>query len=167
MKLVEIKDIRFGQIRKNFNDTILIVEIKSDGFSYYKKYDEFGNLVNTDVKLNIKFLDMPIIGFFGITHEIKDNKLVEISREDLIINDVVEYLDFDGFKVTAVICAVITGYTSENTQYAFITEYGQSDDTTLFEREEVGEDRGVFTYTPKKIGILGVTHEFINERLAK
>ncbi len=164
MKLVEIKDVRVGQIRKNFDDLILVEAEKANGFSHYQAFTEFGGFMNKDVKAHYKFLAMPIIGKIGITHRIEDNRLVEIPREDLIVDDVVEYLDFDGFTVKAVICSVMTALTAEETQYAFITEDGQSEDTTLFEREEIGEDSGIFTYTPKKIGILGVTHEFVNDR---
>lgn len=107
---------------------------------------------------------MPIIGKLGITHRIEGNRLVEIPREDLIVDDVVEYLDFDGFPIKGVICTVITAMTAEETQYEFITEDGKSDDSSIFNREEIREDSGIYTYTPKKIGILGVTHEFVNDR---
>lgn len=107
-----------------------------------------------------------LIGKLGITHRIEDGKLVEIPREDLVVDDIVEYLDFDGFKVTAVIASLITGMTREDSQYGFITNDGNFDESSLFEKEEIGEDSGTFTYTPKKIGILGVTHEFVNDREA-
>lgn len=167
MKLVEIKDVRVGQIRKNFDDIILIDAKIPDGFSHYQAFTEFGGLMNKDIKLNHKFLDMPIIGKLGITHRIDDGRLVKIPREDLVVDDVVEYLDFDGFKVTAVIASLITGMTREDSQYGFITNDGNFDESSLFEKEEIGEDSGTFTYTPKKIGILGVTHEFVNDREAE
>lgn len=107
-----------------------------------------------------------LIGKLGITHRIEDGKLVEIPREDLVVDDIVEYLDCDGFKVTAVIASLITGMTREDSQYGFITNDGNFDESSLFEKEEIGEDSGTFTYTPKKIGILGVTHEFVNDREA-
>lgn len=164
MKLVEINDVRVGQIRKNFDDLILIEEEKPNGFLYYQAFNEFGGFMNKDVKASYKFLAMPIIGKLGITHRIEGNRLVEIPREDLIVDDVVEYLDFDGFPIKGVICTVITAMTAEETQYEFITEDGKSDDSSIFNREEIREDSGIYTYTPKKIGILGVTHEFVNDR---
>lgn len=169
MKLVEIKDVRVGQIWEihNMLGVIELINFTYLSLTSIARITLFpGGEPETESIFNITEKHK-LIGFLGITHEIIDNKLVEIHQEDLIVNDVVEYLDFDGFKVTAVISAVITGYTAENTQYSFITEVGQSDDTTLFEREEIGDDTGIFTYTPKKIGTLGVTHEFVNERLAK
>ena len=164
MKLVEINDVRVGQIRKNFDDLILIEAEKPNGFLYYQAFNEFGGFMNKDVKASYKFLAMPIIGKLGITHRIEGNRLVEIPREDLIVDDVVEYLDFDGFPIKGVICTVITAMTAEETQYEFITEDGKSDDSSIFNREEIREDSGIYTYTPKKIGILGVTHEFVNDR---
>lgn len=164
MKLVEINDVRIGQIRKNFDDLILIEAEKPNGFLYYQAFNEFGGFMNKDVKASYKFLAMPIIGKLGITHRIEGNRLVEIPREDLIVDDVVEYLDFDGFPIKGVICTVITAMTAEETQYEFITEDGKSDDSSIFNREEIREDSGIYTYTPKKIGILGVTHEFVNDR---
>lgn len=159
MKLVEIKDVRPGQVWINDQTRLL------------HTVDDLGGLSNTakmeTVKIRDEYLKAAkcrLIGKIGITHRIEDNRLVEIPREDLIVDDVVEYLDFDGFTVKAVICSVMTALTAEETQYAFITEDGQSEDTTLFEREEIGEDSGIFTYTPKKIGILGATHEFVNDR---
>ena len=164
MNLVEIYDVRVGQIRKNFDDLILIEAEKPNGFLYYQAFNEFGGFMNKDVKASYKFLAMPIIGKLGITHRIEGNRLVEIPREDLIVDDVVEYLDFDGFPIKGVICTVITAMTAEETQYEFITEDGKSDDSSIFNREEIREDSGIYTYTPKKIGILGVTHEFVNDR---
>lgn len=162
MKLVEIKDIRPGQVWIN-DQTGLIHTV-----------DNLGNLSNANKAETTKIRDeylksakCRLIGKIGITHRIEGNRLVEIPREDLIVDDVVEYLDFDSFTVRAVICAVITALTAEETQYAFITETGQSEDTLLFDREEIGEDSGTFTYTPKKIGIFGVTHEFVNDREAQ
>ena len=159
MKLVEIKDVRPRQVWINDQTGLL------------HTVDDLGNLNNADKAETAKIRDeylkaakCRLIGKIGITHRIEGNRLVEIPREDLIVDDVVEYLDFDGFPVKAVICSVITALTAEEIQYAFITENGQSEDTTLFEREEIGEDSGIFTYTPKKIGILGVTHEFVNDR---
>ncbi|HIU53266.1 MAG TPA: hypothetical protein IAD20_04205 [Candidatus Scatocola faecipullorum] len=150
MKLVEINDVRVGQIRKNFDDLILIEAEKPNGFLYYQAFNEFGGFMNKDVKASYKFLAMPIIGKLGITHRIEGNRLVEIPREDLIVDDVVEYLDFDGFPIKGVICTVITAMTAEETQYEFITEDGKSDDSSIFNREEIREDSGIYTYTPKK-----------------
>lgn len=159
MKLVEIKDIRPGQVWIN-DQTGLIHTV-----------DNLGNLSNANktetTKIRDEYLKSAkcwLIGKIGITHRIEGNRLVEIPREDLVVDDVVEYLDFDGFKVTAVIASLITGMTREDSQYGFITNDGNFDESSLFEKEEIGEDSGTFTYTPKKIGILGVTHEFVNER---
>ncbi len=172
MKLVEIKDIREGQIYER-NRCIFVVMRRSGidrvvlRLYCYNRKSEPNNAYEAQAMHEVRIdalNDCQLIGKLGITHRIEGNRLVELPREDLIVDDVVKYLDFDGFTVRAVICAVITALTVEETQYAFITETGESEDTTLFEKEEIGEDSGIFTYTPKKIGILGVTHEFINSR---
>lgn len=169
MKLVKIKDVRVGQIWKIHNMLGVIELINSTYLSLTSiaRIALFpGGEPETESIFNI-IEKHELIGFLGITHEIKDNELVEIQQEDLIVNDVVEYIDFDGFKVTAVICAIVTYRNADDIHYVFVTEVGESDNTMLLESEEIGEDTGIFTYTPKKIGVLGVTHEFVNERLVK
>ncbi len=173
MKLVEINDVRVGQVWKNKKEMITIdsfyddEEIQISAYNLSGKeidmdYDDFEGMIDIDaVKQNYK-----LIGKLGITHRIEGNRLLEIPREDLVVDDVVEYLDFDGFKVTAVIASLITGMTREDSQYGFITNDGNFDESSLFEKEEIGEDSGIFTYIPKKIGILGVTHEFVNDKEA-
>ena len=110
MKLVEINDVRVGQVWKNKKEMITIdsfyddEEIQISAYNLSGKeidmdYDDFEGMIDIDaVKQNYK-----LIGKLGITHRIEGNRLLEIPREDLIVDDVVEYLDFDGFKVTAVI----------------------------------------------------------------
>lgn len=151
MKLVEIKDVRVGQIRKNFDDIILIDAKKPDGFSHYQAFTEFGGFMNKDIKLNHKFLDMPIIGKLGITHCIEDSRLVEMppifKKQKINIDDIVKVLkDGSGPWV------VDTTYNNQKyTHYISILSYHDCD----FSEDEV-----------EKIGILGVTHEFVNDREA-
>lgn len=182
MKLVEIKDVRPGQIRKviAFNqwkdekEFEVLAVIEASGLGEYAEFDTYAEFYDIKTKQLIEddseelrfYENGELIGKLGITHRIEDGKLVEIPREDLVVDDIVEYLDFDGFKVTAVIASLITGMTREDSQYGFITNDGNFDESSLFEKEEIGEDSGTFTYTPKKIGILGVTHEFVNDREA-
>lgn len=159
MKLVEIKDVRPGQVWKDDESYLVLIGTDLKGTWYNSKgVSCMGGMELCDT------VHCKLTGFLGITHRIEGNRLVEIPRESLIIDDVVEYLDFDGFPVKGVICAVITAMVAEETQYEFITEDGKVDDSSLFDREEIREDSGIYTYTPQKIGILGVTHEFINDR---
>lgn len=172
MKLVEINDVRPGQVLER-DRCIFVIEERTGAHNFavslychnHKPAPNNAYEVLSMRERNVAtFNDCEIIGKIGITHRIEGNRLVEIPREDLIVDDVVEYLDFDGFKVTAVIAEVITGMTREDSQYGFITNDGNFDESSLFEKEEIGEDSGIFTYTPKKIGVLGVTHEFVNDR---
>lgn len=165
MKLVEIKDVRVGHILQSkhsksicvikttelcdifFNDDLGEEALFNRSISYY--LGEHENILNDSI----------IIGKLNITHKIEDNKLIEISRRMKIQkDDIVEYFDFDGFEVLAVVSCVL-----DDADYAFITSTGGCDDTQTFECEEIEEDGGIYTYTPQKIGIYGVTHEFVND----
>lgn len=145
MKLVEIKDVRVGQVWKNSHwDLVVITKIDND-IIHIKTWDydfhSFGEGYH-----NAEFLkDYRIIGKLGITHKIENNKLVEIPREDFQIDDI-----FYRYR--------------DNPQIVV----------------EVGEINSLTGYSPKekclmghianiccKIGIYGVTHEFVNDREAE
>ncbi|MDD4556249.1 MAG: hypothetical protein PHE89_02825 [Alphaproteobacteria bacterium] len=94
MKLVEIKDIRVGQVWQGNADNVYQV-INS-------RNDEFSQIINNDVNTCDCFDDngfhlgyysftqdsvhKKLIGKIGITHKIEDNRLIEIKR-DKFVND--------------------------------------------------------------------------------
>lgn len=150
MKLVEIKDIRVGQIYNYHNILYLIKDkLKDDEFittSYYFEhslentvyYEEFA----THYKDSILFKSCTLIGKLGITHRIEDGKLVEIPRTaEFQIDDIVK-VDWKDKTDTDldVIRAVFT-----------------SGAVTYFDPDFLYNDQ------IKKVGIFGVTHEFVND----
>lgn len=156
MKLVEIKDVRVGQIRKNFNDIILIDAKIPDGFSHYQAFTEFGGLMNKDIKLNHKFLDMPIIGKLGITHRIDDGRLVKIPRaEGFQVDDVVKF-NWNDPRLYVI-----------NREIDFGIKKTHPDNSCFEATNDLYGSRQLVDFELKRVGILGVTHEFVNDREAE
>lgn len=154
MNLVEIKDIRVGQIYNYRNILYLIKDkLKDDEFittSYYSKhslentvyYEEFA----THYKDSILFKSCTLIGKLGITHRIEDGKLVEIPRTA-------------EFQIDDVCCEA----NSKNTIFVIdaIDAYGREALFLFDEKRNRHFPQGV-----EKVGIFGVTHEFVNDREA-
>lgn len=144
MKLVEIKDVRPGQVWIN-NQTGLLHTV-----------DDLGNLSNADKAETAKIRDeylkaakCRLIGKIGITHRIEDNRLVEIppvfKEQKINTDDIVKILEDDSYP-----WVVITTYNAKKyKRYISLLSYHDSH----FSENEV-----------EKIGVLGVTHEFANDR---
>lgn len=152
MKLVEIKDIRIGQIWKIDKNLRFVVGChQQDGYWW------FGNSFIDDgdrykaiscYKTELKEL----VGFIGITHEIKDNKLVEIPNV------------FKNAKIHSDDIVIIRG--NEDTPFLVDSIYNPKKYDAYISLLSYHE--GEFSEEEvEKIGTLGVTHEFVNERLAK
>lgn len=141
MKLVEIKDVRPGQVWIN-DQTGLIHTI-----------DDLGNLSNADKAETAKIRDeylkaakCRLIGKIGITHRIEDNRLVKIPRTtELQIDDIIRH---ENGNVGVIVSMNNVGFA---VGYEYMINCGDSGFTDTFE------------YITK-IGILGVTHEFVNDR---
>lgn len=144
MKLVEIKDVRPGQVWIN-DQTGLIHTV-----------DDLGNLSNADKAETAKIRDeylkaskCRLIGKLGITHRIEDNRLVEIppvfKEQKINTDDIVKILEDDSCP-----WVVVTTYNAKKyKRYISLLSYHDSH----FSENEV-----------EKIGVLGVTHEFVNDR---
>lgn len=144
MKLVEIKDVRPGQVWIN-NKTGLIHTV-----------DDLGNLSNAakaeTAKIRDEYLKAAkcrLIGKIGITHRIEDNRLVEIppvfKEQKINTDDIVKILEDDSCP-----WVVVTTYNAKKyKRYISLLSYHDSH----FSENEV-----------EKIGVLGVTHEFVNDR---
>ncbi len=149
MKLVEIKDIRPGQVWIN-DQTGLIHTV-----------DNLGNLSNANKTETTKIRDeylksakCRLIGKLGITHRIENNRLIEIPRTaEFQIDDVFKTMvwtkspadpSFDiGCDFTYAIS--IVNFVEDNIIFDYLNE----------------------EYLPEnieRIGVFGVTHEFVNER---
>lgn len=174
MKLVKIEDVRVGQIW--IKEGLYAVITTVTNYLNNPIRFVFGNTYHKDnnldcVGVNLNFVSSSLIGFLGITHEIKDNSLVEIQEKTkdktiYFINDVVKYQDCEGNTFSAVInqkevSPLYNYYVATNTLGCFVELSDNLEDQEGLEPNE-------YTYFPmEKIGILGVTHEFANERLVK
>lgn len=139
MKLVKIKDVRPGQVWIN-DQTGLIHTV-----------DDLGNLSNAveTTKIRDEYLKSAkcrLIGKIGITHRVEDGRLAEIPRAaEFQVDDVVRH---ESGK-TGVIVKI------NNVGFAVGYEYSINCGSEGF--------NDTFEYLTK-IGILGVTHEFVNDR---
>lgn len=152
MKLVEISDIKVGQVRRVFVDDLpsdysgwmlyVIDEQESNETFWCDFYDAKGFCERLSLS-KFEIAKDEIIGKIGITHEIKDGKLVEIPRRGFETYDVVKDEDDDVF--------VLTSYSSDG------ISVGMNGMTVKFPIKR----------KLQKIGIYGVTHEFVNESEGK
>lgn len=160
MKLVKIKDVRPGQVWQ-FDENMcrcFVVErtmkTKTCGTTY-QAFDCPTMPEECKGELYIRDYDMPkiphgkLIGKIGITHRVEGNRLVEIpplfKDQKINIGDIVKVIKDDTFP-----WVVDTTYNSKKyKKYISLLSYHDCD----FSEEEV-----------EKIGILGVTHEFANDR---
>lgn len=164
MKLVEIKDVRVGQIWDNGNNFLIIT-----GFSEHepemvhsvtyvpedkpitlKSGKKVAGLMYSSTSKN-SLEGSKLIGKLGITHRIEDNRLVEIppvfKEQKINTDDIVKILEDDSCP-----WVVVTTYNAKKyKRYISLLSYHDSH----FSENEV-----------EKIGILGVTHEFVNDREA-
>ena len=171
MKLVEIKDVRVGQVWQ-FGENMcrcFVVErtmkTKTCGATY-QAFDCPTMPEECKGELYIKDYDMPkiphgrLIGKLGITHRIEDGKLVEIPRTaEFQIDDVCYTLSFYntasphfdiGVDFEDIIFVIDNMDTYENGTLLLFDARGNE-----YRPDDV-----------EKIGILGVTHEFVNDREA-
>lgn len=157
MKLVEIKDVRVGQVWQ-FDENMcrcFVVErtmkTKTCGATY-QAFDCPTMPEECKGELYIKDYDMPkiphgrLIGKLGITRRIEDGKLVEIPRTA-------------EFQIDDVCCEA----NSKNTIFVIdaIDAYGREALFLFDEKRNRHFPQGV-----EKVGIFGVTHEFVNDREA-
>lgn len=161
MKLVEIKDVRVGQIWDNGNNFLIIT-----GFSEHepemvhsvtyvpedkpitlKSGKKVAGLMYSSTSKN-SLEGSKLIGKLGITHRIEDGKLVEIPHAtEFEVDDIVRHEN----GKTGVIVKI------NNVGFAIGYEYSINCGSEGF--------NDTFEYLTK-IGILGVTHEFVNDREA-
>lgn len=162
MKLVEINDVRVGQVWKNKKEMITIdsfyddEEIQISAYNLSGKeidmdYDDFEGMIDIDaVKQNYK-----LIGKIGITHRTEDGKLVEIPRTaEFQIDDVVK------FKWCDPRLYVI------NREIDFGIKESHPNNACFEATNDLYGSRQLVDFELKRVGILGVTHEFVNDREA-
>lgn len=176
MKLVEIKDVRPGQIRKvtAFNqwkdeeEFEVLAVIEASGLGEYAEFDTYAEFYDIKTKQlmeddseELRFYENgELIGKLGITHRTEDGKLVEIPRTaEFQIDDVCYTLSFYntasphfdiGVDFEDIIFVIDNMDTYENGTLLLFDARGNE-----YRPDDV-----------EKIGILGVTHEFVNDREA-
>ncbi len=168
MKLVEIKDVRVGQIWDNGNNFLIIT-----GFSEYepemvhsvtyvpenkpitlKNGKKVTGLMYSSTSKN-SLEGSKLIGKLGITHRIEDGKLVEIPRTaEFQIDDVVK------FKWCDPRLYVI------NREIDFGIKESHPNNACFEATNDLYGSRQLVDFELKRVGILGVTHEFVNDREA-
>jgi len=159
MKLVEIKDVRPGQIRKvtAFNqwkdeeEFEVLAVIEASGLGEYAEFDIYAEFYDIKTKQlmeddseELRFYENgELIGKLDITHRIENNRLIKIPRKEVNEDDIVCFDDETNRLAVVLKVSPIT-----------ITP-------TLFDGDKLEISRKVSI-----IGVLGVTHEFVNDREA-
>lgn len=149
MKLVEIKDIRPGQIWEAHRNQFLIL---SRGNNIIARMYERGNPVAEGIKSADEFIDMRLRGKFGITHRFEGEKLVEIPRTyDIQTDDVVKF-NWSDPRLYVI-----------NREIDFGIKEIHPDNACFEATNDLYGSRQLVDFELKHVGILGVTHEFIND----
>lgn len=164
MKLKEIKDIKPNQIYKHKNGNIYIVSYQThyryeiaDCYKDNILYSEENEFYSREFAE-----DMRLIGFIGITHKLEYKNLVEIPREEFEVDDIVEAIEDITEEMSNIECNIKKGekFVILYRPYHFV----------LFGIDN--EEKSEFCFCGdklkkqfKKIGIYGVTHTFINDKL--
>lgn len=167
MKLVEIKDVRIGQIWDNGNNFLIIT-----GFSEYepemvhsvtyvpedkpitlKSGKKVAGLMYSSTSKN-SLEGSKLIGKLGITHRIEDGKLVEIPRTAGFQTD-----DVVKFKWDPRLYVI-------NREIDFGIKETHPDNSCFEATNDLYGSRQLVDFEFKRVSILGVTHEFVNDREA-
>lgn len=168
MKLVEIKEPRVNQIwtLNDYKTLDIITNINYDNIKDTKLYynvincnlENFskGDILDSEFTCELtvtydNFINKgKLIGYLGITHEFKDNILIEIDRKEFEVNDILSD-KYDNlwiiYSIGKFSCHLIKFNTTNISD--MITSYSTLKDNF------------------KKIGTLDLTHELINEKLVK
>ncbi|MDR0571392.1 MAG: hypothetical protein LBG48_00910 [Rickettsiales bacterium] len=206
MKLVEIEDLRSGQIRENEYFYPLIDQVAYShekdsnptlGYSCYGSCDDDDDgecdhtvkIFNKETMERVSLQDMEefliknkglsedeaywakydlinahgkkIVGFLNITHKLENNKLIEIPREEYEADDVVDFLNGIEHNIF-----VLTSICEK--EYHFLSIYATFlKCCRLNHFIKCHTRRDYPAPKPKKLGILGVNYEFVNDRLQK
>ena len=160
MKLVEINDVRVGQVLER-DRCIFVIEERTGAHNFavslychnHKPAPNDAYEEQSTRERNVAtFDDCEIIGKIGITHRIEGNRLVEIPR-------------FSGFQVDDIVkfkwdprLYVI------NREIDFGIKKTHPDNSCFEATNDLYGSRQLVDFELKRIGILGVTHEFVNDR---
>lgn len=153
MKLVEIKDIRPGQIWEAHRNQFLIL---SRGNNIIARMYEREKPVVEGIKNADEFTDMKLCGKFGITHRFDGENLVEIPRTPGFQTDDVVKFNWSDPRLYVV-----------NREIDFGIKETHPDNACFEATNDLYGSRQLVDFEIRRVGILGVTHEFINDREEK
>lgn len=160
MELVEINDVRIGQVLE-YGHCIFVIEERTGVHNfavtlYYHNHKPAPNnayeAMATRERIITELGDCKIIGKIGITHRIEGNRLVEILRSaGFQVDDVVK------FKWDQRLYVI-------NREINFGIKETHPNNSCFEATNDLYGSRQLVDFELKHVGILGVTHEFVNSR---
>jgi hypothetical protein len=160
MKLVEIKDVRLGQVLER-DRCIFVIEERTGAHNFavslychnHKPAPNDAYEEQSTRERNVAtFDDCEIIGKIGITHRIDGDRLIEIPRTAGFQTD-----DVVKFKWNPRLYVI-------NREIDFGIKKTHPDNSCFEATNDLYGSRQLVDFELKRIGILGVTHEFVNDR---
>ena len=160
MKLVEINEVRVGQVLER-DRCIFVIEERTGVYNFSVSLychnhkptpNDAHEALATREKNVATFDDCNIIGKIGITHRIEDNRLVELPHSaGFQVDDVVK------FKWDPRLYVI-------NREIDFGIKETHPDNSCFEATNDLYGSRQLVDFELKRVGILGVTHEFVNDR---
>lgn len=164
MKLSKINDVRIGQIYEDkiLNKIYIIESFNDIRYTLSSCFKDKILICKDEYELtNSEIEDSELIGFLGITHKIEDGKLIEIPREIYNIDDVLK-INLLQDNIILEEEQVVVGV-----KFDFLKNYYEIN-TIYTTNDSIGVNLIKTIHNNiKKIGILGVNYEFINNKLVK
>lgn len=160
MKLVEINDVRIGQVLER-DRCFFVIEERTGVHNFATTLychnhkpapnDAYEALATRERNI-ATFADCKIIGKIGITHRIEGNRLVDIPRSaGFQVDDIVK------FKWDPRLYVI-------NREIDFGIKKTHPNNSCFEATNYLYGSRQLVDFELKRVGILGVTHEFINDR---
>lgn len=160
MKLVEIKDVRVGQVLER-NRCIFVIEERTGVHNfavslYCHNHKPAPNDAYEALSMRERniatFDDCKIIGKIGITHCIEGNRLIELPRSSgLQVDDVVKFKHDPRLYVI-------------NREISLSTAKIYPNALCFEATNDYYGSRQLVDFELKRVGIFNVTHEFINDK---
>lgn len=160
MKLVEINDVRVGQVLER-DRCIFVIEERTGAHNFavslychnHKPAPNDAYEEQSTRERNVAtFDDYEIIGKIGITHRIDGDRLIEIPRTAGFQTD-----DVVKFKWDPRLYVI-------NREIDFGIKETHPDNSCFEATNDLYGSRQLVDFELKRVGILGVTHEFVNDK---
>ncbi len=160
MKLVEINDVRVGQVLER-DRCIFVIEERTGAHNFavslychnHKPAPNDAYEEQSTRERNVAtFDDCEIIGKIGITHRIDGDRLIEIPRTAGFQTD-----DVVKFKWDPRLYVI-------NREIDFGIKETHPDNSCFEATNDLYGSRQLVDFELKRVGILGVTHEFVNDK---